>query len=191
VRYFEIVLHRLERFLVAVKPDKANARGWDQLQHSVQQPVACTQDRDQRELATLKRRRLHFLKRRFDCLLGHGQIARDLIGQNVLVPHQRELVLHKRVINDFEVIGHVVSLIIRMVYPKCVGQAQTGKRSEEGFPVTARGKAKMRGEGFADICKADMTDGFASRPDAEHRHTLAGVIRAGPSGVVAVVCGDE
>jgi hypothetical protein len=76
-----VVLHGLERRLVAVEPDVADARRGDQLEHAVEQPVARAQDRDEDELLAQQDGRLHRGQRRLDGPGGHRQIPRDLVGE--------------------------------------------------------------------------------------------------------------
>ena len=63
-----VVLHRLQRGLVAVEADEADARRGDELEHAVEQAVAGAQDRDERELLALEDRGLHLGQRRLDRL---------------------------------------------------------------------------------------------------------------------------
>mmetsp|Transcript_22866 Transcript_22866/g.38224 ORF Transcript_22866/g.38224 Transcript_22866/m.38224 type:complete len:223 (+) Transcript_22866:4681-5349(+) len=117
----EIILNRLQRLFIPVKANKTHTRRRNQFQHTVQQPVPGPQNRNQRQLLARKRRRIHLGHGCVDPLGGHVQFARHLIGQEladlaqelpkhrrwgVAVTHDGQLVLHQRVINDREVVGH-------------------------------------------------------------------------------------
>jgi hypothetical protein len=101
-----------------MKPTRAAG---NELEDAVQEAIACPQDADERELLAVDGRRVHRLKRRFDALRGHRQFARHLIGKEeadfaeklpeaprirVFFPHQCQLVLHKRMRYDGEMVRH-------------------------------------------------------------------------------------
>ena len=97
-----------------------DARARHQIEHAVEKADAGAQDRREHQLLAGDGR-LHGLgQRRLDLDQLGRQVARDLIGQqhadlveklaealgrDVLVAHQRQLVLHERVIDDMDV-GH-------------------------------------------------------------------------------------
>ena len=119
-----IILHRLQRFRVAVEAHEPDPRRGDQFQYPVQQAIPRTQDRDQRQLLALEHRGIHFLQRRFDPRRGQFQLAGHLIGQQqadftqqtpkaggrgILLTHQGQLVLDQRVVDHGQMLGHANS----------------------------------------------------------------------------------
>ena len=118
--HLAVILHRLQRRLVAIEPHEAHARGRGQLQDPVQQPVPRPQDRDQRQLLAGQHRGAHLGQGRVDGDLGQRQVLERLVaqqqrdlaqelaergGRGRLLPHQGQLVLHQRVLDDGEMLG--------------------------------------------------------------------------------------
>jgi hypothetical protein len=117
-RGLEVVLDRLQRLRIAIKPDMSDARARDEIEHAVEKADAGAQDRREHELLAGDRR-LHGLgQRRFDFdelqrqIAGHliGEQHADLVeklaeplGRNRFVAHQRQLVLHEGVADDVNV----------------------------------------------------------------------------------------
>ena len=103
---------------VAVEADVADPRRRHQVQKPVEQAVAGAQDRDEDQLLALENRRLHLGHRRADRLGGQLQVPQGVETQQVADlpqklaelrrgrvdrPHQGELVLNQRVIDDGDV----------------------------------------------------------------------------------------
>ena len=122
-RQLAVVLHRLQRCGVAIQADMADARGRNQIEHAVEQAVARAQDRDQAQFLRRQHGRLDRRERRFDRLGFERQIACDLVREQradlaqqaaeirrrgFLAPHQGQLVLHQRVVDDYG-LGHGLS----------------------------------------------------------------------------------
>ena len=116
-----VVLDRLQRRLVAVEADEADAGGGDELEDAVEEAVAGAQDRDEGELLALEDGGVHLGERGADGLHRHRQVAGDLVGEEeadlaqelaeargrgVVLAHERELVLDQRVVDDLQVLGH-------------------------------------------------------------------------------------
>ena len=111
-RQLHVVLDRLQRVLVAVEPDEADARAGDQRQHAVEHPEAGAEDRADRDLLSGDARERRALERRLDLDVLRRQVLRRLVGEEqrhfldelaevdrrgVLVSQVRELVLDERV----------------------------------------------------------------------------------------------
>ena len=73
VRQLDVVLDGLERLLVAVEADEADARTGDQREHAVEHPHPGAQDRADRDLLAADPARAHPLERRLDLDLLVGQ----------------------------------------------------------------------------------------------------------------------
>ena len=112
VRQLHVVLDRLERLLVAVQADEADARARDQREHGVEHAHARAQDRADGDLLARDPPRGHPLERRLDLDLLVGEVLRRLVGEqerqlvDELAEHlrrrrhvaqQAELVLDERV----------------------------------------------------------------------------------------------
>ena len=113
--HLEVVLHRLQRGRVAVQADVAHARAGHHLQHAVQNAVARAQYGHKHQLFAVNLLGLHFFQRGLDFHILRGHVARHLIGHQaaefaqqaakavgagVFFAHQRELVLHQRVVDQ-------------------------------------------------------------------------------------------
>ena len=111
----EIILDGVERLRVAVEPDMGDARRRHQGQHAVEEADAGPQDRREDEFLAGDLRRLHARERGVDLGLLERQVARDLVAEQhpdlveelpealrrtALVPHQGQLVLDERMIDD-------------------------------------------------------------------------------------------
>ena len=96
----------------------AHPRRGNQLDHRFGHAEAGAQDGDHRDLLARDGGRHHHCHRRLDGLLGHGQVAGELIaheerdllqqlaeedGRCLLVAHQRQLVLDQRMIDHVEI----------------------------------------------------------------------------------------
>src|SRR6185312_7143066 len=62
----EVVVHRLERLVIAVQPDVSDARGRNELEDSFHHPEARAEDRDERELLAAHALCSHAFERRVD-----------------------------------------------------------------------------------------------------------------------------
>ena len=82
-----VVLDRLERLLVAEKPDEADARARDEREHRVEHAHARTQDRADGDLLARDPSGGRVLERRLDLDRLVGEALRRLVGEE-----QRELV---------------------------------------------------------------------------------------------------
>src|SRR5438094_4421920 len=117
-RDLEIVVHRLERVVLAVDTDVADACRGDELRDTLDHAEPRAQDRHEGELLPGHPDSPHPLERRFHLrglerqVLGHlvrhehGDLVHELLevpGGGVLVPENRELVLDQRVIEHREV----------------------------------------------------------------------------------------
>ena len=113
-RQLHEVLDRLERLLVAVEADEADARARDQRQHAVEHADAGAQHRAHGDLLAGDARHARPLERRLDLDLLARQVLRRLVGQQErdlldelaevdgrrrLVAQVRELVLYERVLH--------------------------------------------------------------------------------------------
>jgi hypothetical protein len=118
LRQLHEILHRPLGLGVAVHADMAHARRGDQLLEAVGHAEAGAQDRHDRHLLAGDGRRVHGRQRRFDPLVRHRQVARDLVahqqpdlpqqlaeldGGRALVAHQAELMLDQRVIEHMQI----------------------------------------------------------------------------------------
>ena len=92
----------------------------DDLEEALEKAVSGAKNGDTDELLALDHRRLHGAERRLDVDQRGRHVARDLVGHQradlaqqhserararVLLSHERELVLHQRMIDDVE-LGH-------------------------------------------------------------------------------------
>ena len=117
----------LQRLLVAVHTDVADAGGGDHTQHAVHQTQTGTEDGNHHKLAARQRGRVHLADRGLDVLGGQGQVTGSLIGDEhsdlgyqlaeifdagVLVAHDGQLVGHQRVVHDMNFLAvHFVSSV--------------------------------------------------------------------------------
>ena len=103
--------------MIAIEADVAHPRRGDELQHAVHDSLPRAHDRDEHQLLALEDRGPHLHERRLDRLLGELEIAHGLIaeeqsdlgkesaelrGAGFLAPHQSELVLDQRMVDDRE-----------------------------------------------------------------------------------------
>ena len=108
---------RLQRLLIAVHTDMRHTGGGNQRQNTVLKAQTCAEDGNNGQLLAGQHGRFAGAQGRFDGLCGHRQIAGGLIGQQhgdlanqrteilhagVLVAHDRQLVLHQRVIHNVQ-----------------------------------------------------------------------------------------
>ena len=114
LRQLHVVLDRMQRLLVAVEADEADARAGDQRQHAVEHPEPGAEDRADGDLLAGDARERAQLERRLDVDVLGRQILRRLVGEEqgdlldqapevhgrrVLVAQVRELVLDERVVD--------------------------------------------------------------------------------------------
>ena len=119
-RHLVVIFDRPQRCRIAVEADMADAGRGHQVEHAVEQAVAGAQDRDQADLLAGQQGCPHRLQRGLDLGRGERQVARDLVAdqqghlahqaaelghRGLLHPHQRQLVLHQRMVDDDQ-IGH-------------------------------------------------------------------------------------
>ncbi len=120
----EIILHRLERFRIAIEADMGDAGGGEEVQHPVEEADARAQDRREDELLARDLRSHHRGERSFDLHHLDGDVPGHLVAEQHadlveelakpfrrarLVAHQRQLVLDERVVDDGDAL-HAVSL---------------------------------------------------------------------------------
>ena len=125
-RELDEVLDRLERLLVAVEADEADAGARDEREHAVEHAHPGAQHRADGDLLAGDALRGHALERRLDldALGGHllrrlvGEEQRDLVdelaevdGRRRGVAQVRELVLDERVVDDGDLPGQRPALI--------------------------------------------------------------------------------
>ena len=114
----EVVVHRLERVVVAIQPDVADPRRRDQLRDPLHHAQPRPQDRHEGQLLARDLAPGHALQWRVDLhrlrrqvlgrLVGHqgGDLAHELLEvarTGLAVPQDRELVLDERMIEDGEI----------------------------------------------------------------------------------------
>ena len=76
-----IVLDRDQGGRVPVESDVSDPRGRHEVQHSVEQPVACPEDGYEAQLLAGEHRGLHRFQRRLDLTIGQCKIPRYLVAQ--------------------------------------------------------------------------------------------------------------
>ena len=111
---FVIIFDGLKRLMVAIKPDMRDSRRRHQIEHAFQQSISGAQYGSENQLLALQHRCIHRLHRGFNGLRCQFQIACHLVAKQqrnlpqqppegprrgLLVAHDRELVLHQRVID--------------------------------------------------------------------------------------------
>ena len=116
-RQLHEVLDRLQRLLVAVQPDEADARARHEREHAVEHAHARAQHRADGDLLARDPLRRHLLERRLDLVRLRRHVLRRLVreqqrqlvhelaevdGRRLLVPQVAELVLDERVRDDGE-----------------------------------------------------------------------------------------
>ena len=114
-RELRVVLHRLERLLVAVHADEADARARHEREHAVEHADARAQHRADRHLLAGDALRGHRLERRLDLVVLGREVLRRLVreeqrdlvrelaevdGRRLLVAQVAELVLDERMLDD-------------------------------------------------------------------------------------------
>ena len=120
LRRLEVILHRLQRFMIAIKPDMRHPRRRNQRQHAIEKSDAGAQDRRQRQFLALDHRRFHRRQRGFDLDQLQRQVTRDLVaeqhadlvqqlakalGRTVALAHQRQFVLNQGMTDDVDAAG--------------------------------------------------------------------------------------
>ncbi len=116
----EVVFHRLQRFRVAIEPNVPHPGRWEDLEHAVENPDAGPQDRYQNNFFAIENRALHGRQGGLDLLPDSGEVSADFVREEhadfvqqipkgtraaLLVPHQGELVLDKRMVDGMNLGG--------------------------------------------------------------------------------------
>jgi hypothetical protein len=114
-RQLRVVLHRLERVLVAIHADESDARARHEREDAVEHADARTQHGAHGDLLAGDALRRHRLERRLDLVVLGGKLLRRLVreqerdlvrelaevdGRRLLVPQVAELVLDERMLDD-------------------------------------------------------------------------------------------
>ena len=131
MRHLEVVLDRLKRLWITVKADMPHPGTGNDIQHAVEDASPRAQDRRKDELLAVNHPAFHALERGFNLDLVRRHVARDFVGHergelveqtakgacaDGLLPHEREFVLHQRMIDQMNV-AHEGSLRRKQTRP--------------------------------------------------------------------------